>query len=432
MKSLFKSKIGIHFMAVLFMAVSMLFAVSFDVKAAVPAPTGVTQTDAGESSVKIKWNAVFTDEDARYYWRISESNAFAASRSKQVGSIKYSDCTANISGLEAGKTYFVQVGTSLTNDGDKAPADTVWSQAVRVVTVPNNVERSTIVSTGAKETSISLGWKAVPGATGYKVRYYIEGTDSQNASEVSSNAANVTISNLKKNTKYRITVSAVRKDGEYEAKSYGSTVYDIPTLPTKITGVDCEYFNPSVKEGSAEFKWDQNAVADGYELEIYKYNGKKALLKVTTGRYDYSWVKKSKLKTRQFYKVRVRGFVNIANNQKVYGTWSSYDYFARCTGTDTNLKKSGNKLKASWKKVPGASGYTIYMSNKYNSGYKKMGTTKKTSYTINKKLQKGKYYYVRVVPYYKKGKTYAATVNSKTQYSAYAYYYKSGHFYSWN
>ena len=77
-------------------------------------------------------------------------------------------------------------------------------------------------------------------------------------------------------------------------------------------------------------------------------------------------------------------------------------------------------IQLNWKKVKGASNYTVYISDKQNSGYKKVGTynSKKTSATIRKfgkkALKSGKTYYVRIdasknVKVNKKSKTFKNT-----------------------
>lgn len=71
------------------------------------------------------------------------------------------------------------------------------------------------------------------------------------------------------------------------------------------------------------------------------------------------------------------------------------------------VKKSGkNKMKLTWKRISGCTGYEIYMSNKKSSGYKKIVTIKKNktiSYT-KAKLKKGKTYYFKIRTYKKVGK----------------------------
>lgn len=59
---------------------------------------------------------------------------------------------------------------------------------------------------------------------------------------------------------------------------------------------------------------------------------------------------------------------------------------------------SCTSVKISWKKVKGAKGYRIYRAASKNGKYKKIKTTKGTSYT-NTKLSSGKRYYYKVRAY---------------------------------
>ena len=414
----------------LFLAMGLMFAFTSSTKAATPKVTGVKQTESSEKDVVVSWDTVF-GLDGYIYKRISPNPSMDVCQADYAGSDTITK--TRFSGWNEGKTYYVQSGTSSSyGNYSEPPADTVWSDVVEVVTSPNGVDNNGITFDSATETSISVSWKAVEGATSYRLLFYDDKRD--NGITVVSDGTSATGTGLKKNTKYTVEIYAQKSNS---SNTYTAEVasYDygyrsaVPTLPTKITGVDCQYFDMSVKTGNARFEWDKNNVADGYQYEIYKYNGKKALTTGAVDKYSYSYVnvKSGKLKTRQIYKIRVRAFVNKSNGERAYGAWSSYDYFSRMAGSDVSLKKSGsNKIKTSWKKVAGATNYTVYLGTTSGSSssvkYKKVGTTKKTSYTIKTSIKKNKYYYVRVVPNYKKGKTtYAGTVNGTSSYSAYGH-----------
>lgn len=65
-------------------------------------------------------------------------------------------------------------------------------------------------------------------------------------------------------------------------------------------------------------------------------------------------------------------------------------------------KVKGNKVTVSWKKIKGAKGYKVYVSNKKKGKYKVKATikkAKKTKCTI--KLKKGKKYFIKVCAYEK-------------------------------
>ena len=73
--------------------------------------------------------------------------------------------------------------------------------------------------------------------------------------------------------------------------------------------------------------------------------------------------------------------------------------------------KKAKKMLIKWGKVSSASGYEVYMSTKKSSGFKKIYTGAKTSYTKSS-LKKGKNYYFKVRTY--------KTVDGKKVYSAYS------------
>lgn len=71
-------------------------------------------------------------------------------------------------------------------------------------------------------------------------------------------------------------------------------------------------------------------------------------------------------------------------------------YAASLSKPSVTLKNATpTSIKVSWKKVSGASKYTVYRSTKKGSGYKSIKTTTSTSYT-NSKLTCGKTYYYKV------------------------------------
>lgn len=394
---------------------SMVLVGQVHVNAATAAPTGLTQTDATTSSVDIKWNAVMQD-DIYYYYRISDNANFTSYKSDYA----WTYTTDYISGLSAGSSYYVQVGTSTKNTWGSAPADTVWSSAIEVVTCPEKVEATTIKQTGATTTSITLGWTAPAGATRYSIKYWPESGKEDTAKTVTSAKNSVTLKSLAKNKEYSIKIYSERTSSAGYTASYSNYgyVYGIGVLPTKVTGVENTTFYSY--SNSADFEWKSLGSADGYKYYVYNNSGKKILSGTTNGARLSLY--SSKLSSAQFYRIKVCGYINLANNKVKCGECSDVLYFARTPHSKVNAKQSGSNIKVSWNKVTGATGYTVYVSTKEKSGYKKAVTiTKgsKTSTTIkkygNSKLKKGKTYYIRVVANKKvkvnnKSKTYTSNV----------------------
>lgn len=435
MARIFKTSKFVNYAVGLFLAIGLVFAIKMNANAAITAPTNLTQTNATESRIYLQWTPsnVSAGETIYYYILYGTDSTFSTysgwgrCSSSTVADYVYQN-------LQAGSTYYVKVGASTTfaYSSEQPPVDTMWSSTVQMVTTPGQVQYTSIKQTGAAETSINLSWSAIAGANGYEVTYYVQGTDSKSGIKTYTTTNGINVTGLAKNTEYKFEIFAYRNNGTVKFVAYyGASFSYVPTAPTKVTGVDCTYFNMSVKKGDASFSFDKNVVADGYDYEICKYNSSNVLVKGTLNSYSYYNfnVSNSNLKTRQFYRIRVRGYVTLSDNQKAYGAWSDYDYFARIAGSDTSVKKSKGKIQASWKKVTGASSYTVYFSSD-GKKYSKVITTTKTKYTINKNIKNNKYYYVRIVPNIKKsGKNCPATINSSSNYSVNVYTTKSKWYY---
>lgn len=198
MKKLGKRTKVLRLALALFLTMGMVFAFAAGTKAATPQVTGVKQMGASETRVDVSWDAVFGLR-GYLYSRISTSRQMEVYQDEWLGPNK-TECS--FSGLNAGKTYYVQIGTA-SCPGKDAPADTVWSDVLEVVTVPNKVDSNGIVFKNATETSITVGWEAVEGATSYELLIYDD--KEENGITVVSESTSATVTELKKiqNTRLR-------------------------------------------------------------------------------------------------------------------------------------------------------------------------------------------------------------------------------------
>lgn len=363
---------------------TMLF--SIPTMAAIGTPTGLQQTAASENEVDVKWSQVV---GTNIYYEVYVS---LDGINWELESSYNTDGTHNIYPLTAGTTYYVKVRAWDRNTDEYGS----FTSALKVTTAPQEPEN--VVQTATTTSSITLTWDACPGATSYKIYKY------QNEIETligtsTKNTFTVTGMNNKEEVPYSIYVYSERSIGNYVAKSRDSgDLYrsSIVLTPEKISNIEIDCYK-SLKEIYIDCEAEY---ATGYQYECYNSKGKK----VKSGTFTYS-VNVNGINLNEFYKVRVRAFTSL-NNKKVYGSWSDYKYFAHST-TLTKAKNTG-KLSLKWKKVKGATNYTIYVSTKSNGGYKKVATTKKLSYTVKKfkkkKIKKRKTYYVKVIANKKVGK----------------------------
>ena len=464
-----------HLVFVVAMAVCLLFTGKAQISAENMAPTGVKQTDAGTTYVKVGWDKV-SQEGAQYYYRISNEPEFLTSNSSLING--GNDCVT-ITDLSEGSTYYVQIGILAAQESDPVVDDTVppddgtnpgetgdettpgtgdettpgtgdettpgtgdettpgtgdettpgtgdgttpgtgdgttpegtennsqpeiiWSEPLEVVTATDKVKSTSVQQTAAAATSVTIKWDAPKGADYYEIKYCQSGESMDTASEITSTTNSVKLTGLTKNKKYDVTIYSYRtsaagyKAGLKGTKS-GCCVTGLKVLPTKVTGVKNTAFNSY--SNTASFSWNTMESADGYQYYIYDNSNKK--IASGTRAYNYLSITSNKLKKSQFYHIKVRSFVRVANNKVKYGSWSDYKYFARSPYQKVTAKVSGKKIKLTWNKVTGANNYTVYVSTKPDSGYKKVATVKKTSTTIQKygkvSLKSGKTYYIRIV-----------------------------------
>lgn len=109
------------------------------------------------------------------------------------------------------------------------------------------------------------------------------------------------------------------------------------------------------------------------------------------------------LKCNKTYYYKVRAY-NTLGEKNYYGTYSkikSAKPVPASTTVNAAFNKKGKKVRLSWQKVSGASGYVIYRSTKKNGKYQavKTITKNKTLTWTDTKTGKGKKYYYKVRAY---------------------------------
>lgn len=364
--------------------------------------TGLKQTDATRSSASFSWDAIVGDE-IRYQVEWSGNKIDWANVTKYGTSPQ-----SSVFGGSPGKVYYVRVAAKEGYNGQLGP----WSDILEVVTKPDSIAISSVKQTDASENAVTFQWGAVPGATAYRIYDYASGNLGAQRAAVTGNS--VTIGGLAADNTYQFAVVPEKSSRSFTAAGYGIYLRT-RTVPDSVTGIEAQF----ATRKSVGLKFIRKNCADGYQIQVYDNRGKKKVGKLINT--NSSYVTLNKIRATSFYQVKIRSFINISTGTK-YSGWTTYQI---ANQPEVKLSRSGNGIRLTWKKVTGATSYTVYGkvgSGNQRKGYRKIGTTKSAKFTATKigrkKLRKGKVYSFYVIANKKvKGKTFKSTAGY--------YYYRS-------
>lgn len=229
--------------------------------------------------------------------------------------------------------------------------------------------------------SITLNWKAVKGADGYRV-YRVKSNGSYKLI-ADVNALTCKDTGLSSAQEYRYNIRAYQKIGGKNHYSDFFGVICAVTPPKAVTGLTVT----DRTEKGFTLTWNAVQGADAYYLYRYDSASKK-YLKVKT-------LKTNSIRIKQkapFYGLyRVAACVK-SYNITVLGEKSSAVYgFATPSAPTLQATASKTKVTLSWQEVPGATSYIVYQ--KKGSTYKKVATVKGTTlkYTVGSLKRKTAY-----------------------------------------
>lgn len=380
----------------------MVFAVAFGLliftgtgKAATTWNAGLKQTNYAGTSVNVSWNPLLMT-GVYYTTVIGFSPTSLTKEESAYGTSEY------IGGLSEGGVYYVQVRAYSDSARYKKPETLVaYSEVIQVATSPS--APTGLMQTGATTNSITMKWNPVPGATGYTICRY----NNTGYTPIATTAAtSCTVKGLGASQKIDYVVRAnVTTSSGFTSQSSNSNYVYMCTVPSKVAYISMTNYDDLLQE--AKYEWNSVNNASGYQFQLQTYKGKNLLTKDTGSSFAANYIYVKPFKKGIFTKARARAYI-IINNKKIYGAWSNLNYNA--SAKKVTLRRKGNKIKVTWKKISGAAGYTVMISTKSGSGFKKVKTLgkKSTSITIKKcgkkKLKKNKRYYIRVKYLTKVGK----------------------------
>ena len=238
------------------------------------------------------------------------------------------------------------------------------------------------VTASVSGKNIVAKWGKITGASGYTV-YRRQKTSLGWSSWM--NLGN------QKSLSYTDKKATVGVQYQYAVKAYsGSVKSDL-----KTSAVVCVLSTPKAtitnKEGGIQVSWKKITGADSYVVyRSYLKSGKwTSWKKVATATGASALDKTTSSGTTYRYCVRAV----LGTNKSGYQASSSLKYLAT---PDVKVAVGDSQIKATWGKITGASGYTVYRRQKTSSGWsswKNLGNQKSLSYTDKKATGSVEYQY---------------------------------------
>lgn len=326
-------------------------------------------------------------------------------------------------------------GIAISYEGTKAQFDAIKKEdnfymMVGDITYNNYIYRPVEnINVTAKDTSVTLNWDKVPGATGYRV--YLKSGSSWKTLKTTT-ARNYTAEGLSSGTTYTFAIKSY-------SKASGKTVWAPEQSTVKATtqlGVTTS-LKSTTTNNSATLKWTEVNGATGYRVYVKnKETGKWDIAVRTTGKKTTTTIKDLEPGTKYTFAVRAyvnNGSIVWAPKYKSINTVTKPGVTDKVTSTSTE-----NSITLNWSKAPGAIGYRIYILKdgkwkalKTTTGltYTATGLTAGTKYTFAvkayTKLSGTAYWASKYAKFVTSTKTEAPSVTKVTAYSGKARVYWS-------
>ncbi|WP_294847830.1 GH25 family lysozyme [uncultured Eubacterium sp.] len=269
--------------------------------------------------------------------------------------------------------------------------------------VPDTVKNMQISKAGTN--TVDLSWSPVSGADGYTVQILKNGKWVSVGNFVGTSAQ---ISGLLPGSVNYVHIAAyASSNGKTYIGNYNTSV----KIETTVGAI-----NPRVSAYANNFvtlTWNKQTAANGYEVFKYDASSKKYVLYKNITNPNTNTCKVTGLASNKKYDFKVRAY-QIDDSEKTYAPFGAVvSQYTSISKPKLNSAKSTSKkkIKASWSKVGGASGYQVMWSTykNFSKNYKTKSVKAKYSSKTVTAAQSKKTYYVRVRAY--------KTINGKKVYS---------------
>lgn len=271
--------------------------------------TGLKATaESATGPVTLSWGKAADDVTGYRVYRYDEDQDKYVYL-KSTTSRKYTD-----EDVTSGKTYQYKVRCYWTIGGTNYYGN--YSSVISVTTPPAKVAE--VDTETRSSTYLTLNWKKVSGASGYRIYKY--NTSSKSYEKVTTISKGSTVSykitGLTAATEYQFKVRAYKKTDTGTLWGSSSSAYKDCTKPAQTKNLKA-----ATKSSAVTLTWSKVARAGGYQ--IYRYNSKtKKYEKIATvkGNKTFSY-KNTKLKKGSTMKYKVRAYKTY-NGTNYYGAYS--------------------------------------------------------------------------------------------------------------
>ena len=333
----------------------------------------IDSVESEKDGVKITWKKVTGADFYRVYKKVD-------------GEYKIINETTETNYLDeevennASYTYAVRAVNEASDEGYAATRSEAVS--TRYTVAPTKI---TLTNDDGK---VVVSWSKVTGATAYRVyRRTVE--------------ADGTVSNWKyfdkiTDTKYSDKTAKSGTKYEYAVRAYSSGGNSVLSSEKEILYLAIPEFSVEATVKGVKITWEKVAGAESYKIYRKISDGSwKEYKTISASKTSYTDTSASSGKTNSYKIVAVKdSYKSDYESHKVY-------YLKTPT---VSVKNTTSGVYSSWKKVSGASSYEVYRKAGSAKSWKKIATTKKTSYT-DKTVKSGTTYKYTIRAVNSKGKS---------------------------
>lgn len=343
--------------------------VDVNVRYMVPSVDSVSVTSSG--GVKVSWKALSGAKSYTLYRRDNSTNKETVVKTGLTGT-SYTD-----SSCPEGKDVYYYL-TASTSQGTISGAYT--GKQAYVLPTPE------LTSVKSTSSGITINWKAVSNAQGYRIYRKNENGNWVGLNNVSSSQNSYTDTTADPNQSYTYTVRAYRYGGVLG----GGVQYYSGYETQGITSLICPEFTLANSASGISISWDQVTGAQNYR--IYRRNSATddwvQLAEVIGTSYTDMTAEAG---STYYYTVR-------AFDGSTYGNYISDEKILRLTVPEFTMTNGTNGVTIDWEKVAGAQTYRVYRRTSATGSWTQLTEVSSLSYT-DKTAKSGTTYYYTVRAY---------------------------------